>query len=554
MVGIRSVDARPARARPRRSGRPAARSSRRSRSRPRCRRSSAGCGSASRSRSSARSSGSGPAPSSGLGVLVNLARGSLFDIPLMFATLADDRPARDRPLPRRRRRRAPPRRRPLSPALQEVLVSQPVPSFARRSSSRRRRACSSPACGPAGASSAAVRRRRSRPSAARARRDRRSSTRRHRARAGPALDRRPRLHPERPVRAVLPRRAGGLLQGRRSRRRRSRTRSDDDLVPLVGQGDDRRRHRRRDERHPGRQPGHPGQVRRDDLRPVPHRSCSRRRRPGSRRAADLKGKKIGIPGGTARRWIMLQALLASAGLTPDDVQIVEYPDFGQGAAVAQGAVDAATGLRQQRAGPAGARAATPVVVLQVDDITPLPGTGLIAGDDDARREARRDRRRSSRRRSRRWTRSRRTRSRARRRDHGGARARVSDRTTQKAILDATIDSWTGRVADGPRPRRDRQRRLGQVRRVPPVARSREIAGDRGWPRPERSPARGRVRARVWFPEERISDERLVVGRPERRRSHSRRRSALVHPDLVPSGTMGPESRRSEPAAGIPGIG
>ena len=32
----------------------------------------------------------------GLGVLVNLARGSLFDIPLMFATLVDDRPARDR--------------------------------------------------------------------------------------------------------------------------------------------------------------------------------------------------------------------------------------------------------------------------------------------------------------------------------------------------------------------------------------------------------------------------------------------------------------------------
>ena len=41
---------------------------------------------------------------------------------------------------------------------------------------------------------------------------------------------------------------------------------------------------------------------------------------------------------------MLQALLASAELTPNDVTIVEYPDFGQGAAVAQGAVDAATGF------------------------------------------------------------------------------------------------------------------------------------------------------------------------------------------------------------------
>ena len=41
---------------------------------------------------------------------------------------------------------------------------------------------------------------------------------------------------------------------------------------------------------------------------------------------------------------MLQALLTSAGLTPDDLEIVLYPDFGQGAAVAQGAVDAATGF------------------------------------------------------------------------------------------------------------------------------------------------------------------------------------------------------------------
>ena len=61
-------------------------------------------------------------------------------------------------------------------------------------------------------------------------------------------------------------------------------------------------------------------------------------------AADLKGKKIGIPGRYGSSWIMLQALLGSANLTPDDVQIVEYPDFGQGAAVQQGAVDAATGF------------------------------------------------------------------------------------------------------------------------------------------------------------------------------------------------------------------
>jgi NitT/TauT family transport system substrate-binding protein len=96
-------------------------------------------------------------------------------------------------------------------------------------------------------------------------------------------------------------------------------------------------------------------------------------------AADLAGKKIGIPGRYGSSWIMLQALLADADLTPDDVQIVEYPDFGQGAAVAQGAVDAATGfannepVQLQLTGQA-------TTILRVDDIVPLPGNGLIVGD------------------------------------------------------------------------------------------------------------------------------------------------------------------------------
>jgi NitT/TauT family transport system substrate-binding protein len=100
---------------------------------------------------------------------------------------------------------------------------------------------------------------------------------------------------------------------------------------------------------------------------------------GIAKAADLAGKKIGIPGRFGSSWIMLQALLDSAKLTPEDVEIVEYPDFGQGAAVAQGAVDAATGfannepVQLQLAGEA-------VTILRVDDIVPLPGNGLIVGD------------------------------------------------------------------------------------------------------------------------------------------------------------------------------
>ena len=94
-------------------------------------------------------------------------------------------------------------------------------------------------------------------------------------------------------------------------------------------------------------------------------------------AADLKGRKIGTPGRYGSGWIMLQALLGSAGLTPDDVQIVEYPDFTQRAAVAQGAVDAATGFANNEPVQLeldGEKA----VVLRIDGITPLPGPGLIA--------------------------------------------------------------------------------------------------------------------------------------------------------------------------------
>jgi putative riboflavin transport system substrate-binding protein len=93
-------------------------------------------------------------------------------------------------------------------------------------------------------------------------------------------------------------------------------------------------------------------------------------------AAGLKGKSIGIPGRYGSSWVMLQALLSSAKLTPDDVKIVEYPDFGQGAAVAQGAVDAATGFANNE--PVQLElSGTPAFVLHIDDITALPGPGLI---------------------------------------------------------------------------------------------------------------------------------------------------------------------------------
>jgi NitT/TauT family transport system substrate-binding protein len=105
-------------------------------------------------------------------------------------------------------------------------------------------------------------------------------------------------------------------------------------------------------------------------------------------AADLEGKKIGIPGKYGSSWIMLQALLRSADLTPDDVTIVEYPDFGQGVAVQADVVDAATGFANNE--PVQLElTGSEAVVLHVDDIVPLPGPGLIVGTAtlDAKRNA-----------------------------------------------------------------------------------------------------------------------------------------------------------------------
>ena len=95
-------------------------------------------------------------------------------------------------------------------------------------------------------------------------------------------------------------------------------------------------------------------------------------------AADLKGRKIGIPGRYGSSWIQLQALLAGVGLTPDDVKIVPFLDYGQLAALEKGVVDAATGfvnnepIRLELAG-------TPTVVLALPADSQLPGNGLIVG-------------------------------------------------------------------------------------------------------------------------------------------------------------------------------
>jgi NitT/TauT family transport system substrate-binding protein len=99
---------------------------------------------------------------------------------------------------------------------------------------------------------------------------------------------------------------------------------------------------------------------------------------GIKTAADLKGKKIGTPGKYGTNWIMLQALLKSAGLSTNDVTIQEFPDFGQATALQQDQVDAATGFANNE--PVQLKnAGIDPVVLTVDASVPLPGPGLVTG-------------------------------------------------------------------------------------------------------------------------------------------------------------------------------
>ena len=99
---------------------------------------------------------------------------------------------------------------------------------------------------------------------------------------------------------------------------------------------------------------------------------------GIKTAADLKGRKIGIPGKFGTSWIQLQALLLSAGLTTDDVELMLFPDFGQTAALQQGAVDAATGFANNEPIVL-KRAGIEPVVLGIDESIALPGPGLVTG-------------------------------------------------------------------------------------------------------------------------------------------------------------------------------
>lgn len=96
--------------------------------------------------------------------------------------------------------------------------------------------------------------------------------------------------------------------------------------------------------------------------------------------SELAGKRIGTPGQFGSSWHALLALLDAGGLTADDVTIREYPQFNQVDGLLNGDVDLITGFRNNEPLRLAAQGMT-TDLLTVEQIAPLPGPGVIVGDD-----------------------------------------------------------------------------------------------------------------------------------------------------------------------------
>lgn len=96
--------------------------------------------------------------------------------------------------------------------------------------------------------------------------------------------------------------------------------------------------------------------------------------------AALAGKRIGTPGRFGSSWHALLALLQAGGLTEADVTIREYPQFNQVDGLLNGDVDFITGFLANEPLRLTAQG-MPVDVFTIDEVAPLPGPGVIVGDD-----------------------------------------------------------------------------------------------------------------------------------------------------------------------------
>ena len=96
--------------------------------------------------------------------------------------------------------------------------------------------------------------------------------------------------------------------------------------------------------------------------------------------AELAGTRIGTPGKFGSSWHALLALLHAGGLTEADVTIREYPQFNQVDGLLNGDVDFITGFRNNEPLRLAAQGME-VDLLTVEEIAPLPGPGVIVGDE-----------------------------------------------------------------------------------------------------------------------------------------------------------------------------
>lgn len=94
---------------------------------------------------------------------------------------------------------------------------------------------------------------------------------------------------------------------------------------------------------------------------------------------DLAGRSIGTPGQFGSSWHALLALLQAGGLTASDVTVREYPQFNQADGLLSGDVELITGFRSNEPLRLEAQGMA-TDLLAVDDVAPLPGPGMIAGD------------------------------------------------------------------------------------------------------------------------------------------------------------------------------
>ena len=98
------------------------------------------------------------------------------------------------------------------------------------------------------------------------------------------------------------------------------------------------------------------------------------------RPGQLKGKKVGLPGRFGSSYIGLLGALNRAGLTEKDVDIQEI-GFNQAPQLLAGKVDAVLGYANNDALQVQAQANAKPNVIQISDVIPFIGTGLITNDE-----------------------------------------------------------------------------------------------------------------------------------------------------------------------------